>query len=45
MYAKLFFSNYLDMEMGSKHRAPKESIQIIKTCVVPAKEARREATR
>ncbi len=33
------------MEMGSKHKGPKESIQIIKTCVVPTKEARREATR
>jgi len=33
------------MEMSGKHRAPHESIQIIKTTIVPSNEVVREATR
>ncbi len=33
------------MEMSGRHRAPHESIQIIKTCIVPVDKAQREHTR
>ena len=33
------------MEMSGRHRAPHESIQIIKTCIVEPKDAVREHTR
>lgn len=33
------------MEMSGRHRAPHESIQIIKTCVVDASKALREHSR
>jgi large subunit ribosomal protein L18Ae len=33
------------MEMSGRHRAPHESIQIVKTSIVPAKDARREHAR
>lgn len=35
----------LDMEMSGRHRAPHESIQIVKTSIVQAKDARREHSR
>ena len=35
----------IDMEMSGRHRAPHESIQIVKTSIVPAKDARREHAR
>ena len=35
----------IDQDMKGKHRAPHESIQVIKTSIVPNKDAIREATR
>jgi len=35
----------LDTEMSGRHRAPHESIQIIKTCIVSPDKALREHTR
>lgn len=31
-----------DQEMSGRHRAPHESIQIVKTSIVPAKDAKRD---
>ena len=35
----------VDMEMSGRHRAPHESIQIIKTSIVPTKDAKRDHSR
>ena len=35
----------VDTEMSGRHRAPHESIQIIKTCIVPVDKALRDHTR